>query len=69
MLNLAEQLGNLADILVGENEHVVLLDPLEIMVGNDDSVVREKATTSLMKIGKMLDDNHLKNKYLPLLKR
>lgn len=48
---------------------VTLLDPLEVMVGNDDSVVREKATNSLMKIGKLLSEDFLKSKYLPLLKR
>jgi len=49
---------------------VGLLDPLEIMVGNDDSVVREKAVNSLMKVGRVLDQKtDLKDKYLPLLKR
>lgn len=39
---------------------MVLLEPLEIMVGNDDSVVRDKAILSLMKVGKLLDhDSHL----------
>ena len=43
MMHLEEQLGNLAEILVTSEYIVVLLDPLEIMVGNDDSVVRDKA--------------------------
>ena len=40
------------------------------MVGNDDSVVRDKAIESMRKVGKLLDrDTHLKDSYLPLLKR
>lgn len=49
---------------------MVLLEPLEIMVGNDDSVVRDKAILSLMKVGNLLDhDSHLQTQYLPLLER
>jgi hypothetical protein len=40
------------------------------MVGNDDSVVREKAIESMKKVGKMLDSGtHMDEIYLPLLKR
>ena len=47
-----------------------LLDPLEVMVGNDDSVVRDKAIESMRKVGKLLDSgSHLNEMYLPLLKR
>ena len=70
MMHLAEQLGNLAEILQTSEHIAVLLDPLEIMVGNDDSVVRDKAIASLSKVGKMLDpETHLKDKYMPLIKR
>ena len=69
MMTLAEQLGNLTDILQTPEQQVVLLQPLEVMVGNDDSIVREKATSSLMKIGKLLSTEYLKSQYLPLLKR
>lgn len=51
MMHLSEQLGNLTEILQ-DNDHVVqLCDPLEVMVGNDDQVVREKAIKSLRKVG------------------
>ena len=53
-----------------DNDHVVqLCDPLEVMVGNDDQVVREKAIKSLRKVGQMLDLEKIKEKYLPLIKR
>ena len=39
------------------------------MIGNDDSVVRDKAIISLRKVGKLLDDSYLKDLYLPMLKR
>ena len=49
---------------------VVLLEPLEIMVSNDDSVVRDKAIASLMRVGAKLDPHtHIPNTFLPLLKR
>lgn len=38
-------------------------------MGNDDSVVRDKAVESLRKVGSMLSASHLKDNYLPLLKR
>ena len=39
------------------------------MVGNDDSVVRDKAINSLQKVGKLLSLETIQQKYLPLLKR
>jgi len=47
----------------------MLLEPLEIMVGNDDSLVRDKAIKSMMKVCEMLDITTINEKYLPLLKR
>jgi len=69
MMNLAEQLGNLTELLNTNDSVSTLLEPLEIMVGNDDAVVRDKAVASLMKVGRVLNKTDLKDKYLPLLKR
>ena len=70
MMNLAEQLGTLPEILQTSANVAVLLDPLEIMIGNDDSVVRDKAIESMKKVGRLLNpDTHLEQKYLPMLKR
>ena len=70
MMNLAEQLGNLPEILKTSANLAVLLDPLEIMIGNDDSVVRDKAIESMKRVGRLLDPvTHLEQKYLPMLKR
>ena len=51
MMHLAAQLGNLTEILETSENVATLLEPLEIMVGNDDSVVREKAIESMRKVG------------------
>jgi len=70
MMHLAAQLGNLTEILATSENISQLLDPLEVMVGNDDSVVRDKAIESMRKVGKLLDSgSHLNEMYLPLLKR
>ena len=69
MMHLSEQLGNLTDILDTSDYLSQLIDPLEIMIGNDDSVVRDKAIASMRKVGKLLSDEHLKELYLPMLKR
>lgn len=69
MISLAEQLGNLTEILEKTDNVASLLDPLEIMVGNDDSQVRDKAIASIRKVSKMLDLGQIRSLYLPLLKR
>jgi serine/threonine-protein phosphatase 2A regulatory subunit A len=70
MMHLAAQLGSLTEILATSENISQLLDPLEVMVGNDDSVVRDKAIESMRKVGKLLDSgSHLNEMYLPLLKR
>ena len=70
MMHLAVQLGNLTEILETSEYISQLLEPLEIMVGNDDSAVRDKAIDSMRKVGRLLDrDTHLKDDYLPMVKR
>lgn len=52
-----------------QDQLVCLCEPLEIMVGNDDQIVRDKAIASMRKVAKLLDINSIKEHYLPLLKR
>jgi hypothetical protein len=46
-----------------------LLDPLEVMISNDDQLVRDKAIKSMSKVGSLLSFIDIKEKYMPLLKR
>lgn len=69
MMHLSEQLGNLTEILTDNEQIKSLCEPLEVMVGNDDQIVREKAITSMRKVGKMLNFETIKEVYLPMLKR
>ena len=46
-----------------------LIDPLEVLIGNDDQVVRNKAVTSMKKVGRLLNKKTIEDIYLPLLKR
>jgi serine/threonine-protein phosphatase 2A regulatory subunit A len=59
----------LTEIMTNTDQLASLCEPLEIMVGNDDQTVRDKAITSLRKVGKLLDLETIKEVYLPLLKR
>ena len=69
MMNLAEQLGKLTEVLETNDGIKTLLDPLEVLIGNDDSVVRNKAVISMKKVGKLLDPTTIEKLYLPMLKR
>ena len=46
-----------------------LIDPLEVLIGNDDQAVRNKAVVSMKKVGQLLDEVTIRDVYLPLLKR
>lgn len=45
------------------------MEPLEIVVGNDDQAVREKAVVSMQRTASLLSPNAIQEFYLPLLKR
>lgn len=52
------------------NDHIMtLVDPLEVLIANDDLSVRNKAITSMKKVGRLLDAPTIRDVYLPLLKR
>ena len=62
MMHLAEQLGNLTHgDTIGkspeekEKNAIALLQPLEVIVGSDDTLVREKATAALNKVSAFLN--------------
>jgi serine/threonine-protein phosphatase 2A regulatory subunit A len=74
MMCLAEQLGALTDSLGSDAKTKAqncahLLRPLEIIAGSDDSVVQNKAVTSLNKVSNVLSDEIVHNEYVDLIKR
>ena len=74
MMCLAEQLGALTDHLGADNASKAancahLLRPLEIIAGSDDSVVQNKAVTSLNKVSKVLSDEIVHTEYVELVRR
>lgn len=71
MMHLAEQLGALTNgETIGrtkeqkEQNAIALLTPLEVIVGNDDTLVREKATAALHKVSSFLNDDTISSVYL-----
>lgn len=48
---------------------MALLPPLEIIVGSDDALVREKATQSLKKVSDCLTSDQINNNYLQVVER
>jgi serine/threonine-protein phosphatase 2A regulatory subunit A len=69
MMNLAEQLGKLVEYLGEDYNSSHLLKPLELILPNDDSVVREKAIQSLKLVGDKISEETLYNEYLVLINK
>lgn len=69
MLNLAEQLGKLTEYLGEDENSVHLLKPLELILSSDDSVVREKAVSSLKIVGEKISQEMVYSEYMPLVKK
>lgn len=47
----------------------MLLPSLEFLSGVEETVVRERAVQSLNIVSKLLSDNDIVNKYVPMVKR
>ena len=69
MMNLAEQLGKLSDYLGNNENSVHLLKPLELILPADDSIVREKAVSSLKIVGEKLSQEAVYSDLMPLIKK
>ena len=61
LYNLADQFGQLTEILTNNDELVSLLEPLEILVGNDDQAVRDISINSIRKVAGLLDPDSIKD--------
>jgi serine/threonine-protein phosphatase 2A regulatory subunit A len=69
MMNLAEQLGLLVKYLGDAHNASHLLKPLEFILPNDDSVVRDKAIASLKIVGDNISEETLYGDYLTLINK
>ncbi len=61
LYNLADQFGQLTEIFTNNDELVSLLEPLEILVGNDDQAVRDISINSIRKVAGLLDPDSIKD--------
>jgi serine/threonine-protein phosphatase 2A regulatory subunit A len=69
LLALAEELGSLIGAVGGPAHAHVLLDPLELLAGVEDTQVREKSTESVARIVEALSDEAVLQHVMPLLQR
>ncbi|WVQ61990.1 hypothetical protein V866_006793 [Kwoniella sp. B9012] len=69
LLVLAEELGNFAEY-VGGNEYAwVVLGPLENLAAVEETLVRDKAAESISKLSTLLNASQIEEHLLPLLQR
>lgn len=61
----AEEFGNLASFLPGNQS--LVLPSLEILSAVEETVVRDQAVRSLNVVSKLLSDNEILNKYIPMV--
>ncbi|SOV08880.1 probable ser/thr protein phosphotase 2A regulatory subunit A [Ustilago sp. UG-2017a] len=70
LLALAQELGSgFVEYLGGPSYAHLLLGPLENLAAVEESVVREKAAESIVKIAEVLSEAQIEEHYIPLLKR
>lgn len=69
MLHLADQLGKLSNFLGDDHNSSYLLKPLEQILSQDDSVVREKAVASLKIVSEKISYDTIVQEFMPLVKR
>lgn len=68
LLSMAEELGCFIPFVGGVEHAHVLLTPLETLCTVDETCVREKAVSSLCKIGAEMNENDLVCSFIPLVK-
>lgn len=69
LLVLAEELGNFAEYVGGEDHAWIVLGPLENLAAVEETLVRDKAAESISKISVLLDNGACEQHFLPLLRR
>jgi serine/threonine-protein phosphatase 2A regulatory subunit A len=69
LLELAEQLGNMAPDIGGAPFAYCLLQPLETLAAVEETVVRDKAVEALCKVGNQMLPEHMAEHYVEVLRR
>ncbi|KAI9590925.1 putative ser/thr protein phosphatase 2A regulatory subunit A [Syncephalis fuscata] len=69
LVALAEELGGFTQY-IGGREHVhILLEPLEKLAAQEETVVRDKAVISLTQVADAMNQQQIESSFVPLLKR
>lgn len=69
LLAMAEELGKFVPLVGGPAHAHVLLPVLETLATVDETVVRNKSSDSLAKIGKLLPASSINEHFIPMIKR
>jgi len=69
LMALADELGNFAEYVGGPAFASTLLTPLETLATVEETIVREKAVSSLNKVAEQLSDAHVVEYFVPLIRR
>lgn len=64
---IAEELGSISSLL--DKGYLILLPSLEILASVEETVVRDKAVSSLTIVAGLMSDNEIINNYIPLIIR
>lgn len=69
LLALAEELGNLVEFIGGKASVHSLFGPLETLAAAEETLVREKAVDSLVKLARLCSSEHCEHYLVPMVKR
>ncbi len=69
LLALAEELGTFVEFVGGAEHAHVLLPALGVLAGVEESVVRDKAVESIVKVAELMPAPHYDTHLFPLIKR
>eukprot|EP00825_Cyclidium_porcatum_P000523 TRINITY_DN10164_c0_g1_i2.p1 TRINITY_DN10164_c0_g1~~TRINITY_DN10164_c0_g1_i2.p1 ORF type:complete len:203 (+),score=48.00 TRINITY_DN10164_c0_g1_i2:84-692(+) len=64
---IADELNNIAPLL--QQQQTILVPFLENLAAQEETVVREKAVSTLITMSKTLNDNDIQNVYIPMILR
>lgn len=69
LVALAEELSNLIEMVGGPQFVYLLIEPLELLAAIEETVVREKASETLIKVAENLATEHVEKFFFPVIKR
>lgn len=69
LLALAEELGNLIELIGGAEHAHLILGPLEPLAAVEETAVRDKAADAICKVADAMPVGHIEVHLVPLIKR